>query len=463
MTRRDDRPSGYRPDDKAINPELRSPFEQDVDRIYYNYYFRRLSDVTQVSSGHGKILQHNRMTHSIKVAQVGRRLVQYLEHEPANKCGIAAAGGIDRNVVTAAGLLHDIGHPPYGHIAEEQLDDLAKRNQLKDGFEGNAQTLRIIASLTAHQRGDSHLAGLDLTCAVIAACVKYPYSRGGPDSRKWGYYDTEEDFFKEYVEPFLPGFGKPNLEAQIMDWADDITYAVHDLQDYFTDGVIPLHYLTHQRGLDGKTLHAVNQVEFNDFWQYATEKLRNAPGMPQLEEARKILEEFTEIFPRQQYGGTRAELAEAGKLASIIITEASKDTYVRNDGTLYVKPRMRVVINALKQVTWYYVIDRPSLVTKQLGQRARVVDMFKKLYLQVEYCFDPKRGPGLGVEQFALRQRRLPVQLREFAKSVLGDKSGQPMYPDLPQCFARAVLDFIASMTEIDFEDMWHDLCNGHG
>ncbi|MFD0974798.1 dGTP triphosphohydrolase [Plantactinospora endophytica] len=445
---------------KEIDPDIRSEFERDVDRISYNYYFRRLAEITQVSSGHGRLLRHNRMTHSLKVAQVGRRLVQYLEHDPKNRAGIERAGGIDRNVVYAAGLLHDAGHPPFGHIGEQQLNRLAVEKGLEDGYEGNAQTLRIVLSLTTHhssdpgrtERRDRRSFGLDLTRAVVAACVKYPYAR--QDRRqdgKWGYYDPEAKLFEEFVAPLLPASGTPTLEAEIMDWADDITYAVHDLQDFYVDGIIPLHYLRHRR--TGDRYEAVHQEESKDFWQYAAHKLRRFRDDVSTSEMRRTFEEYACRFPEGPYRGTRAETAEIEALASQVITDASKEAMVTPDGRLYVTPTMRAVIAAMKQVTWYYVIDHPDLVASQLGQRSQVNLVFGKLYKRVEYCFRQRDNNRiLSPDEQWTRRRRLPAPLREYTEQLLEANYGNGAYPKRSHCYARGVIDYIASMTEVEFK-----------
>lgn len=458
-TRRDDRLSGRRRTQDSIDTDIRSEYERDVDRVDYNYYFRRLAEITQVSAVHDRVLRHNRMTHSLKVAQVGRRLVQYLQHDDHNAVGIKVARGIDRNVVTAAGLLHDAGHPPFGHIGEQQLNRWAKAHGLEDGYEGNAQTLRIILSLSAHQRRREELVyGLDLTRAVVAACVKYPWSSEEAEERqinKWGYYKPEAEIFLRFVEPLLPGRGVQTLEAEIMDWADDITYAVHDLQDFYTEGIIPLHHLRHNQATD-------TSYEFDNFWQYATEKLRKSNSLPSAV-ARREFEKYASKFPEGAYREGREEDAQLGALASQIITDASKATTVTDNGRLHVNESMKSVINVLKKVTWYYVIDHPDLVSTQIGQRARINELCQRLYKRVQFCF--KQGENTGREltkdeQWIL-QRRLPVQLREFTEQLLADNRGGGAYENRNHCYARAVIDYVASMTEFEFNRLWQRMCSG--
>ncbi|MBC8091240.1 MAG: HD domain-containing protein, partial [Pseudonocardia sp.] len=141
-----------------------SPFRVDRDRIAASPFFARLAGVTQVVSPAGTgLLVHNRLTHSLAVAQVARAI--------AERSGV----GADPDVVEAAALAHDLGHPPFGHLGEQVLDRLAlEQLGLPDGFEGNAQSFRIVTTIDLHGPGGT---GLDLTAAVRAAILKYPWCR----------------------------------------------------------------------------------------------------------------------------------------------------------------------------------------------------------------------------------------------------------------------------------------------
>ncbi len=183
--KREDRQSG-RPGDG-----LGGPFQIDRDRILYSMAFRRLAGVTQVvSPGEGEIF-HNRLTHSLKVAQIARRLAEKFASERPDV--VADWGGLDADVTEAAGLAHDLGHPPFGHIAEEELQSLVSQaiNSSKapgaspvEGYEGNAQSFRILTELSL-RRPESMLDpdpaspgkeyGLDLTRATLNATLKYPW------------------------------------------------------------------------------------------------------------------------------------------------------------------------------------------------------------------------------------------------------------------------------------------------
>ncbi|WP_136709612.1 dGTP triphosphohydrolase [Agromyces sp. H66] len=276
--------------------EFRSPFEIDADRVLYAPEFRRLSGVTQVISPQDDYVFHDRLTHSLKVAQVAERLAQLLAEKFAKLKGISREevenSYLNPKVCYVAGLCHDIGHPPFGHAAESELQSLlrsavgfpgvGKRPILPDSFEGNAQSFRIVSRLSfrkAEHRepGMASEEGLNLTFRSLAAISKYPWMHGeNPQnpktSQKWGFYSTEKWYYDELVSARLfhnaagsegaerePG--RRSVEAEIMDWADDIAYAVHDLEDFYKSGRIPLHRLRYSGSVDTTPSESVIQRE----------------------------------------------------------------------------------------------------------------------------------------------------------------------------------------------------------
>nr|WP_181781692.1 dNTP triphosphohydrolase [Pseudonocardia pini] len=231
-----------------------SPFRVDRDRIAASPFFARLAGVTQVVSPNGSgLLLHNRLTHSLQVAQVARAVAERLGTEFGPE--VDKLGGCDPDVVEAAALAHDLGHPPFGHLGEQVLDRLAReRLGLTDGFEGNAQSFRIVTTIDLHGPGRT---GLGLTAAVRAAVLKYPWTRhsypephpstadlpprggGGTDgSAKFSAYLTELGELREAREPFPVGPWQQTVEASVMDTADDIAYAIHDVEDFHRVGVL---------------------------------------------------------------------------------------------------------------------------------------------------------------------------------------------------------------------------------
>jgi dGTPase len=220
-------------DKKADN---RLPFQRDRDRILYTTSFRRLARVTQVVSADEGHVFHNRLTHSLQVAQVGRRIAEKLVGD-CQRLYDSSKLEIDPDVVEAAGLAHDIGHPPFGHIAEKELDAIARSKGLNDGFEGNAQSFRIVTRLAMGSTDN----GLNLTRATLNAILKYPwrYGRNSKKRDKWGAYEADAEVF-EWARELGPGSLIQSHEARLMDWSDDVTYSVHDVDDFYRAGVIPL-------------------------------------------------------------------------------------------------------------------------------------------------------------------------------------------------------------------------------
>ncbi|NJL29795.1 MAG: dNTP triphosphohydrolase [Thermoanaerobaculia bacterium] len=215
--------------DEPRSIDQRTPAERDRDRILYSSALRRLVGVTQVvdpAEGHAF---HNRLLHTFKVAQIGRRLAQKLLKEQPEEA--RALGEVDPEVVEAAALAHDLGHPPFGHIAERELDELLRKQGDMEGFEGNAQSFRILTKLAFVAKQHP---GLNLTRATLNATLKYPWRRqtAGKGQHKWGAYYSERPEL-EWARQNGPRGETRCVEAELMDWADDITYAVHDLEDFY--------------------------------------------------------------------------------------------------------------------------------------------------------------------------------------------------------------------------------------
>jgi dGTPase len=355
----------------------RTPSQRDRDRILYSSAFRRLGGITQVASPTELYPVHNRLIHSLKVAQVGRSLAVRLLNQPSNRALLERIGGVDPDVVEAAALAHDLGHPPFGHVAEDTLDDLlvdgGSSNGVPDGYNGNAQSFRIVTKLAVRYaaKRDSELAGLNLSRATLNGIQKYPWLRGnqGLAHRKWGAYDSEDPDFawtRSHMSPVLDG---KTIEAALMDWADDITYAVHDVEDFFRAGLIPLDRLTSDSREQQRFLN----------WTVQSEKVR-------ADEADGVLDALlgsVAVKPGvlDPFHGSRSDRAALRNLTSELISRyVSNSVTLLEDGDgvrLEIAPHLEREVRAFKLLTWCYVIESPSLVTQRYGQRALITSLFQ--------------------------------------------------------------------------------------
>lgn len=284
-----------RQSDTADHDDQREWDQRDRDRVLYSRAFRRLAEVTQVVSPYEGHLVHNRLTHSMKVAQIARRIAEHLvdrDDYPAIK---AATNSISPEVAEAAALAHDLGHPPFGHVVEAELDAIAYQCQLDDGFNGNAQTFRIITALETRRL---NTAGLDLSRATLNAVLKYPWHKGerGKKRDKFGMYQidgTSFDFARTYCRVSDP-FDR-SAEAEIMDWSDDVTYAVHDLEDFFCAGLIPLPLIA---STSGKTKSDKREFDrlLESFWRLRAPKVVQALQQLKVDRTSTQLKDTQEHF-----------------------------------------------------------------------------------------------------------------------------------------------------------------------
>src|SRR3546814_886825 len=196
---------------KRVDAPIRTAFERDRARVVHAAASRRLAAKTQVVGPQSDDFVRNRLTHSLEVAQIARDLARALGCHP--------------DITETAALAHDLGHPPFGHNGEQVLDRLS---QACGGFEGHAQTLRLLARLeskTFDEAGDS--VGLNRTRATLDACTKYPWQRDAPGT-KFGVYDDDLPVF-EWMRRGVEG-RRRCVEAQVMDIAHDVASPVHDIE-----------------------------------------------------------------------------------------------------------------------------------------------------------------------------------------------------------------------------------------
>ncbi len=340
----------------------RTPFERDRARVVHSGALRRLAAKTQVLGPQHDDFVRNRLTHSFEVAQVARDLARQL--------------GCNTDVVETAALAHDLGHPPFGHNGERALDELSGS---AGGFEGNAQTLRILTRLEA-KSADAHgrSVGLNLTRATLDATCKYPWplaeaeapygahADGTPRAiQKFGVYDDDLGVFT-WLRDGVPTRARC-LEAQVMDLADDVAYSVHDVEDGVVGGSIDL------RALAGPDLR--EQV-----WATVREWYVPDASDAALDEAVARMERLPQ-WPTAPYAGTRPQLAALKNLTSALIgrfcasaTEATRERFgpgplVRYAADLVVPEDTALEIAVLKGTAAHLVMRAPERAALLVRQR----------------------------------------------------------------------------------------------
>ena len=314
-----DVPIGYVAADEArflvearSGSERRSEFARDRARVLHSSALRRLGAKTQVLSPSGGDFARTRLTHSLEVAQVGREMALEL--------------GTDPDLVDMACLAHDLGHPPFGHNGETALNAWS---DAIGGFEGNAQTLRLLTRIEPKVFGsDGESFGLNLTRASLDASCKYPWGRsegitdeGGGKSTKFGVYEDDLEVFNWLREGALPG--QKCVEAQIMDFADDVAYSVHDFEDAIVSGFVKLPEIADQAQHD----YLIDQIQL---W------VGNTLTRNELELALERLQ--ANVYWPEQFDSTGRDLGRLKNLTSSLIGSfvgrATDRTLETNSGTI---------------------------------------------------------------------------------------------------------------------------------
>ena len=361
----------------------RSDFERDRARVLHCAGLRRLSAKTQVVAAGSADFPRTRLTHSLECAQIGRELGEEI--------------GCDPDLVDAACLAHDIGHSPFGHNGEAALNELAAPY---GGFEGNAQSLRLLTRLEPKVAG----AGLNLTRATLDATLKYPWF--GEPGTKFGAYAEDAEVFG-WIRQGAPA-GRRCLEAQVMDWADDVAYSVHDLEDGFHAGLITFENLKSpaERVLVSHTTattycdDGVSEAELTeildellalDMWPDSYD------GGPATVAALKNL--TSELIGRfcvaaQQATITAARLTPSSTISPSSHTSPIGHSLTRYAADLMVPRRQRLECALLKGITAYYVMTRAGVIAAQARERELLTELAYAIERGAPRTLDPLLRPA---------------------------------------------------------------------
>ena len=423
----------------------RSAYRRDYARLIHSAAFRRLQGKTQVFPGIESDFFRNRLTHSLEVAQIAKSIAIRLNHVESYFSPDEGGYPINTDIVEAASLAHDLGHPPFGHNGEKALDDAMKEC---GGFEGNAQTLRIIArlekkepindSIGYDESGNDIRLGLNWTYRSLAAILKYDHQiehfREQNHTLTKGYYQNESDIVKQIKQHVLQSAKEQKLktiECAVMDIADDIAYSTYDLEDTFKAGFLdPLAILS----IDRKYFGLIERVQ-----EKVSRSLeRDVP----IHEIFKILRE---IFSSVLIGhDAQNSTFSADELPYISYASANiaANGYLRTAFTSY------LVSSALSAISVQINTDEPAVSKVLIDEEVHIsIEVLKHLTYELTIM-----SPRMRVSE----NRGFEIVTGLFKRLV--NDTGHRLLPEdfkLLHCAAptpsgrrRAICDFIAGMTD---------------
>ena len=411
---------------------IMTPSIRDRDTILHSSYFRRLGAVTQVVGAFEPYRLNNRQSHSLSVALAGRLLVAQLKSDEKTCDLLKKHNFTDEYVVEAACLAHDLGHPPFGHVGEETLQRLFDKHRARNGFEGNAQSFRILTRLEP----TFGTPGMKLTRATLRATLKYPWLREsvGLRGKKWGAYAEDREAFQFAIDNDISDNFERTIEAEIMDWADDAAYAIDDMIDFYTVGMIPLDRLAE--------VVTEREIFLSGFFE-RNGIIENSQKV-EYEEQLNILcvDFFKENNLVERYSGT---LGQQRVLSDVVFHLHEK----LRKGTTLSEERPKLIwkegqesnerfVKLLKGLTWEYVIASTELASLQVGYQQVIEKLF-------ETFLDIAHGSKAG-------RRILPVRYREML-SLLDDEYGFLVPSD---SLIRVAADMVASLTDSEALNFWN-------
>jgi dGTPase len=474
-----------------VDTDSMAAYREDLDRIRFSPYFSRLSAVTQViSQGAAGQSVQNRLTHSIKVAAVARAIAVKLNYG-AHRALLNELGGCDPVVIQAAATAHDLGHPPFGHLGERVLDRIARsRFGLADGFEGNAQTFRIVTELDVHGTSGE---GLNLTAAVRAAVLKYPWARFGvPDphpsesatppkgggrgeeglgSGKFSAYVLDAAEMTEVLSAYpliIPW--RQTVECSVMDIADDIAYSLHDLDDFHRAGVlqhasVSAEFRTwiRQRSelgkVDGRELKTNERLPGNSL-ELLRRRLHSKDGWMVDDEAfavavGRVGTDLVDGLLAVPFDSSLAAERLVGEFTRSWISHLQDSVVVSSDpppraGHVSLDRQAWHEVAVLKFVHQRFVLDRPDLAMFQRGQGQVMAELVGDLDSWLADPVDAGRAPRrlIDLVEMATNAYR---QLAETNPELLISSTGEPgASPDdlVRWGRGRGIIDYVASLTD---------------
>lgn len=419
----------------------RDQFMRDYGRVIHSASFRRLQGKTQVFPGHESDFFRNRLTHSLEVAQIAEGIVDRLNHEDE----FFKSQPLKSRLCATAALLHDLGHPPFGHNGERALDE--KMLEF-GGFEGNAQTLRIVSHLEKKEISGPKRYGLNLTFRTLAAILKYdqviPKSREAESKVAKGYYDSEADLVArikaEVTGDRVPAVGDfKTVECALMDLADDIAYSTFDLEDALKVG-----FLT-----PGSILASSKEL-LDQVARTVSEELKKTI------KPEDVSAVFQELF-EEMIGALLVENIEGGEPKGLLVQDQALDVFASGEraslefvgsGHLRTKMSSKLVKDAIEGILVEINEDVPALTKVRLNDDVRLRVEVLKQYVYVA---------TISTHRVKIAEYRGTKMVHDIF-DALSAKNGYLLLPDdarhaHSQCGSKAnkmrvICDFIAGMTD---------------
>jgi len=436
--------------------DARSPYRRDLARLVHAPCFRRLQGKAQLFPSDESDFFRNRLTHSLEVAQIATGIAINLNASELT----LKENPIDVDIVHFASLAHDLGHPPFGHDGERALDDLMKGH---GGFEGNAQTIRILARLEKKEiqsrdclrNGEDIRIGLNLTRRSLASVLKYdreiPLYRRPDDRLAKGYYASEATIIRELKQGIAPNCSdRPfkTIECDIMDIADDIAYSTYDLEDAFKAGFLsPISMAGADNSLKERIASVVNQKMIDVYPPELSENERlTSQGVDRI-----ILSMLEALF---QPSPQLAQRITEGSISNVELSYASSaevfaaSTALREEGFFRADFTSKVVHAFLSDIEFVWRDDCPALSSVRLG-----VGTFQAIEVLKRFAYESL----VMSNRLKMADRRGRDIIGKIYDSIIEPDGDRLLPDDVRRVYLasedeawrrRTICDFVASMTD---------------
>jgi dGTPase len=419
----------------------RDQYMRDYGRVVHSASFRRLQGKTQVFPGHESDFFRNRLTHSLEVAQIAEGIVDRLNHEDE----FFKKQPLRPRLCATAALMHDLGHPPFGHNGERALD----QKMLEfGGFEGNAQTLRIVSHLEKKVIVDGHRHGLNLTYRTLASILKYDEvivgHRDAESKVAKGYYECEAELVARIKEKVTGGKVPPpghfkTVECALMDLADDIAYSTFDLEDAVKVGFLTPGFIL-----------ASSKEMLEEVARTVSRELKRSIS------AADVLEVFQELF-EEMIGTNLVEALDQGDQEGVPSRERALEVFAGGEraslnfvgsSNLRTKMSSKLVKDAIEGVVVEVNEEVPALTKVSLNNEAKLrVEVLKQyVYIAAISTHRVKIAEYRGTKMIdsifdALSGKKGEMLLPDDVRYAHAECSGEPAR-------RRVICDFIAGMTD---------------